>query len=529
MIAEVRANLETGIFPAVSKDNAAIVESNPAIIFIILEVLVYGFTAKKTVSNDDYYACSILLTDALSNIRYALERGYTWAEDIIGDFQKIVVQEVFDPQLDHRIANLTISAIQEAKLELSEEIKLAAQEYLDHVALDEDFETTADMGNIFDGIATMGIESPFVIFEILTQQMSVMPLTAQIALVCEMFTAAPVVIRELAVVTLLHPNKELRAGVINYITQAVSKENLTPTSLRRMIGIRNWLPEEERPKLDAVIKRARKLGVECASWPKAEIGKITATEFDGAGAQGILIVSKNQEGNKLSGFIAKEGMGIRDPWCSPEAVSQAQIDKISKEMTQTVVSHQVNSTYLNKLVAYYLWLGISKEGQPPAVGFLELAETVGVSDWRAEPFDIHEELSYLLANIDVHAMSNEFIEESLHRSKTWLEKQGLTPSWFEDDAEVEKIIQSGIKGKRRSNIDEAFLHNIVLEKVLEPRREKWAHRFVWMALWAKEIPNKKGVVWSDFAVMAHEIFKGRPLREIPVFATISAETVAMMA
>lgn len=518
LIPEVRSNLETGVFPVISKENAIFIENNPAIIFIILEVMLQGFSTKKSISKDDYHACSVLLTDALNGVRYALERGYPWAEEVIRDFQNAVVTEAFLPQLDRSIARIALSALQEAKIELTDEIKQAAQNDLDHFVIDE--ETAGDLNTIFDEIATTDIDNPFRIFAILNQQMSIMPMPAQNALICEMFTATSELIREVAILVLLHPNKVLRIGVLDYISKIVSKKNLSSVSLRRLIGIRNWLPEEERPKLDAMIKRARKLGVECAAWPKADITKITATEFDGSGVQGILIVSKDQQGHKLSGFIAKENSGIRDPWCSAENISTAQIGQISKEMLQATVAHEVKISYLNKLVTYYLWLGINNENCPPAVGFLELAEAVGISNWHAQPFNAQEELSYLLANIDTLLLDENLVNTSLQRSKHYLEKSGLTSSWFEDDIAVEKVIQKNKTSKH--------LKNIVLEQILEPRRQKWAQRFLWMALWAKETTDKKDTLWCDLAIMANEIYNGRPLKDIPIFTTISAETVAVM-
>jgi len=51
---------------------------------------------------------------------------------------------------------------------------------------------------------------------------------------------------------------------------------LTPTEVRRLIAMRNWRPENERAEVDAVIRKARAAGIDCASWEAGSIEAIDA-------------------------------------------------------------------------------------------------------------------------------------------------------------------------------------------------------------------------------------------------------------
>ena len=68
--------------------------------------------------------------------------------------------------------------------------------------------------------------------------------------------------------------------------------SLTPTEVRRLIAMRNRRPENERAEVDAVIRKARAAGIDCAPWSAGSIEAIVATAVDGATAQGFLLISR---------------------------------------------------------------------------------------------------------------------------------------------------------------------------------------------------------------------------------------------
>ena len=76
---------------------------------------------------------------------------------------------------------------------------------------------------------------------------------------------------------LLDPAKSVRQSMANALGDAARKGKVTPTMLRRMITMRNWLPEDSRAALDAAIATARRKGVSPAQWDDVEVRQLVTT------------------------------------------------------------------------------------------------------------------------------------------------------------------------------------------------------------------------------------------------------------
>ena len=94
--------------------------------------------------------------------------------------------------------------------------------------------------------------------------------------------------RAAAVLFLLDPDLSVRRAVAAALAQVAT--SLTPIEVRRLIAMRNWRPENERAEVDAVIRKARGAGIDCAQWEAGSIETILATSIDGAATQGFLLV-----------------------------------------------------------------------------------------------------------------------------------------------------------------------------------------------------------------------------------------------
>ena len=75
--------------------------------------------------------------------------------------------------------------------------------------------------------------------------------------------------------------------------------------LRRMITMRNWLPENSRAALDAAIATARRKGVSPAQWDNIEVRELVPTGVDGSGAIGVLAHCRNKRKNILGSLVLK--------------------------------------------------------------------------------------------------------------------------------------------------------------------------------------------------------------------------------
>ena len=90
--------------------------------------------------------------------------------------------------------------------------------------------------------------------------------------------------------------KDIASGRVSKNTQRSLRDacslsercgKVTPIMLRRMITMRNWLPENSRAALDAAIATARRKGVSPAQWDNIEVRELVPTAIaaiDGNGA-----------------------------------------------------------------------------------------------------------------------------------------------------------------------------------------------------------------------------------------------------
>ena len=113
---------------------------------------------------------------------------------------------------------------------------------------------------------------------------------------------------------LLDPAASVRGTLVNTLDDAARKGKVTPTMLRRIIAMRNWLPEDSRAALDVAIATARRKGVPSAQWDDVDVRQLTCTGVDGSGAIGVLAHCRSKRKNVIGSLLLKHGFGVRDAW-----------------------------------------------------------------------------------------------------------------------------------------------------------------------------------------------------------------------
>jgi hypothetical protein len=134
--------------------------------------------------------------------------------------------------------------------------------------------------------------------------------------------------------------------------------------------VRSWRPENERADVDAIIREARAAGIECAQWEAGSIEVISATTVDGAATQGFLLVSPAGRKKRILSILTNGA--IADAWTGePESRRQIEATLASSGMAAPTLA--VSRSYLDRIVAHHLALGVEK-GEVPPPGLLEVAE-----------------------------------------------------------------------------------------------------------------------------------------------------------
>jgi hypothetical protein len=285
-----------------------------------------------------------------------------------------------------------------------------------------------------------------------------------------------------------------------------------------LIAMRNWRPESERAEVDAVIRKARGAGIDCAQWVAGSIETILASCIDGSATQGFLLVSPAGRKKRISSILTKGG--IADAW-SGEPETRRGIDETLAAARMNTPMLAVSRSYLDRMVAHHLALTAEKGGVP-GLGLLQVAETIGGVDWQPARIDFAETLSGLIAELPKSMRKPDAVASVLHRSDELADLEAVAQSWFEDDAEVAQVLE------RAGRSDDDRLTNYLLQSAIARNRDRWADVVLRTALWMREAPAEADLCWRELAIVAKALAERGDLTEIGLMLDIAARTIAIL-
>src|SRR5258708_1687111 len=318
-----------------------------------------------------------LLQRLLEHLRYRTDRGYADANQLIADFQADVVAQVEAGNVDGRVLAFVGGALHQSNIPVSPEFAAAsARQPIDP---SEDGPLPTDVNAALAGILEACDGDPFMTVGVLIESGHSMPVEVRGALARALALTGNPEARGAAVLFLLDPNSAVRRAVAGALAQVAAL--LTPAQVRRLIAMRNWRPENERAEVDAVIRKARAAGIDCAPWEAGSIEAIVATAVDGATAQTFLLISPVGRNQRISSLLGKGG--IADAW-SGEPQSRRKIESSLAAAGMDIPTLAVSRSYLDRIVAHQLALSIEK-GEAPPFGLLQVAETIGGAGWQPPP------------------------------------------------------------------------------------------------------------------------------------------------
>jgi hypothetical protein len=209
------------------------------------------------------------------------------------------------------------------------------------------------------------------------------------------------------------------------------------------------------------------------------------------------------------------GGGVRDAWVRT-GLTMAAGRAMVGEMEGSVGAIAADLDYLRTALPHLLARGVDT-ARPPPFGMVDVAERLGLAAINPEPVAVDDLLDRLVRDAAPPLRSPMAIERALLGSGAWHRRLPFVASWFEDDATI-LAPAAGLHLSRIRRLD------LILEHVLPGRRDWWAEIIGWTAL-ALRGDTPPTPLWVDLALVAREIRKGRPLREIPIMTYIAAATV----
>src|SRR6266853_352138 len=373
-----------------------------------------------------------LLQRLLEHLRYRTDRGYEDAAKLIADFQAEVVAQIEAGHVDGRMLAFVGGALHQSKIPASPEFSAASTRQL--VDRNQDGPLPTDVHAALAGILEACDGDPFLAVGSLIESGHAMPAETRSALAVGLALAGIPEARGAAVLFLLDPNSTVRSAVAGALAQVAT--SLTPTEVRRLIAMRNWRPENERAEVDAIIRKARAAGINCAPWQAGSTEAIVATAIDGATAQAFLLISPVGRKKRISSLLIKGG--IADAW-SAEPESRRQIEMHLAAAGMETPTLAVSRSYLDRTVADRLALGIEKSEAPP-FGLLQVAEAIGGADWQPARMAFGETLAGLIAEVPKAMCEPATLASVLRKSNELDELEAVAQSWFEDDPQIAQAV-----------------------------------------------------------------------------------------
>lgn len=439
------------------------------------------------------------------------------------------------PQLMERLAEIintrkhslsywlpVLNAFYEVHVELTQSLKdayfdLASEEGEES---DEEVDEFSHLESIRDLIHELSDLSIFDIAENFFAQSYAMPPDFFTDLIIDLYSIAEG--HDIALLTLLHPKADVREIVIATLDQIIDKITFSSISLSRLQTIKYWYPESYHPLFERWIKIQRKKEVVFSPELTPATVKLKATEIDGSGSQGVFIHARKKRKNRLGGLLLKYGFGIKDTWITPAIPAAEVADYYHQAFEESVTLREVDIAYFQLVVEHFLAITV-KLGEVPSLHFLEIQEELGL---RLRPHLLDLEYLFTHLSVEIVPFTQEIIDASLKRSKSWLKSKQFTESWYIENPLVDKIVNhnsSFVDGIKVCRLEDAI--EDVFAEEMELNRDKWQFHFLWIALWLKAKERKNEKAWQDSFLIAYMIREGHPLKTIPVMSEICRQTV----
>ncbi len=519
----------------------AMLERIPGAVEQLVDLIVAESRRKKP-DGDVIEALALMLGQALETLRLDGEGGHADARTRVEALRARLTRLAERDEVGAAALMLLARQFTVAGLDPGDRLRSLLAERIGASASPEE---RADGGNPLEPLLALAeeTEDEFALFALLQEMTGALPEEHRAMLAAAGFAPtagattnpAPGLdrLRAATVGWLFDPAASVRKAAAAVLGAAVGQGLLSGTMLRRLVTLRNWLPEEERAAIDAVVADARRKGVALVPQAVAQVREVFATGWDGAGAQSLFIVAKEGRRFAVAALLLKQGGGVRDAWVQ-HGGTRRDVDALLGNVEDQV--GMVGSTIDYAVAAAAHALGLNAvAGSLPPFGLLDVVETTGLADLRPQTVAVDALVAMLCEALPAGLLASQAEAMALRASATWAQRHPFTQSWFEGADTVAPLLTPP-PGRKR--LPKAKAADLVLDRVLEGRRGVWAERIAWTAaaLRSPEPGGKKAGAgnpgspdWVDFALVARALLEDRPLRDLPVMVAIARLTVEAFA
>jgi hypothetical protein len=452
-----------------------------------------------------------LFGQALEALRLDIEAGYKTASQIAETVRKHLLTASQPGAVDPSMILLLAQSFGAAKLDLGKELHAVCEHLIEQVGAADagDGDPAAMLGCVADIVKQVNGDA-FALFSCFEETSVGVPDESRAVMPMALLFSGEAAAVEASIGWLLDPATPVRRATANALGDAARKGNVTPTMLRRMITMRNWLPEDSRSALDAAIATARRKGVSPAQWDQVEVRQLITTGIDGSGAIGVLAHCRNHRKNVLGSLVLKQSVGVRDAWAQ-QGLTRKEMDRAFLE-AGLIEQFTIAPEFLPTAIGHFLALG-HQTGVMPPFGLVRFLEAVGISSVQPRVKSVASLLDTIEEGCAIGADAfDHLLADGLDLAAEYI----FVDSWFESGDEVDAVLV----GNRQAPNKRAAL---IMEKVVEPRREWWTQTAAWAACILYHAGSDER--WQEFYALASAMVQGRALHEIPLMYKIASQTV----
>jgi hypothetical protein len=508
----VAADVTTGRAGANSWAASQALEAHPEAVLDLIEML---FTeGRKTRPNEKLVSAYVyMIGQALEFIRMALENGQASAQELADAVRRTLLQAGTSGLVQPVLLVMVLMEFSNAKLDPGAELQHLMANLFEQIGSEQG---AGASGGDFDSYLEDLVEEvggdPFALYAQMLEMAAALPVDHRTTMGISLLRTSEASAREAVVGWLLDPLAEVRHAVASTIEQAAPHGAVSGSMLRRLIALRNWLPETNRPWLDRAIQACRRKGVECASWPQSQVHDALASGIDGVGAQSIFVLAREGRRRAIGCLLIKSEVGVRDAWAR-HGLTRSEMEEFVGQVASGTEVFPVSSEYVRIAAAHALAVNLAS-GIMPLFGLLDFVETADLQGLQPEALPLEHLLSMLEAEVDPGVPRS--TAELLARSRAVVDMFGFLDSWFEEGAEVEQLLG----GKRIARAKRVAL---VRESLLPKHAARWGDRLARTALLLRHCEDEEP--WQEFFVSAKEVLAGRSLAEVPLMNRVAENTV----
>ncbi len=476
--------------------------------------LIVAETAKKRSNENLITAYGYMIGQALEFSRFAIEEGETKATELVAAVRQRLLALDKNRRIEPALLLMLSREFSDAKLDPGPEIRGLMERLMEETA---ETASNSNGGGRFDthldSLARQVGGDPFDFHLEIQGTANAFAEDHRAAMASSLLQSRHAVAREAALGWLLDASSSVRAVTASAIGEAAAVGHVSGIMSRRLITLRNWLPEADRTFLDQAIKACRQNGMDIEPWPQSQVREVLVSGIDGAGVQSIFVLTQEGRRTAIGCILLKHGIGIRDAW-GRHGLTRAEVTDFLAHM-QEIDLWPSSLDYVRTAVAHGLAVNLSSGIMPP-FATLDVIETAGLHGVQPGILSTAEVLRLLETEVDPVSLRPEILADLLASSQVLASELSVLDSWFEADEEVEQLLGT-------TKLSRAKRITLVQDKLLPRRAQKWAERLAWTALTL--LHSEEDAPWMQFFASAKQLDAGYPIAGIPLMELIAVQTV----